>query len=137
MTSSPATVWSGPFIAAFHFRSLHSRTVRYDAPVGENKFALYAPKFMLDQIRGNDWPELIIVGVAASADLLSGFHFDAASEHPVSFSDVDEFPSDREHINSVRYQARRDDENFEIYVPREVFGSAKFPGQVFLRLARL
>ena len=137
MTSSPATVWSGPFIASFHFCSEHSRTVRYDAPVGENKFALYAPKFMLNQIRENDWPELILAGVSACADLLSGFYFDAVSEHPVSFSDVDEFPSDREHVNSVRYQARRDDENFEIYVPREVFGSAEFPDQVFLRLARL
>jgi hypothetical protein len=132
-----AAEWEGPVQLLFSIDSEHTKTVRYRSPVGRRAFDLYAPLFLLRNLRSGEVTKQLVAAIGKSADPLRTIGF---FSHPRALrveSDLCEFEFSEAKVNSQRYDLRHANQTYALYVPNEIFQGPKPPRCVYLRLGVL
>jgi len=127
--------WEGPIELQFSlFDKSTARTVRYKSQLQHRAFDFYVPRVILGA-HADDPPSTLVARIGRSTQVFGnvGFH---AREVLSGGADCDALTYEvfRENVNSVRYMVRYQDGNYDLYIPKEVFGGKPWPNKVYLQV---
>lgn len=130
--------WEGPVVLEFRLSQRgggYSYVVRYECPIGDRRFDLYAPYFMVHQQKGSPPPERLLVAIGKTSRPGHTLGFGSTPINPVAESNEAEFTFKEEKVNSYRFDLDHEGYVYGLYVPRAIFGADPPPTRLFLRTA--
>lgn len=127
--------WEGPVILDFERYMDHTRVVRYRCRLESRQFDLYAPKFMLPGVDGDESPPRVRVAMGKSRQRFRSVGFHGKPETASTGPGICTFDFCEEKANSKRYNLVHEGQTYSLYVPNEVFGDEPPPNRLFLQVA--
>ena len=127
LTAAAKKEWDEQLALKFDPHTEHSKTVRYCAVVGDRRFDLYVPRFMLTESGASDPPKTLQVAVDPSRRSRRVIGFGGAWRPLAPEPGVCEFEVSEQMVHSVKYKMRQAKDTFSLYVPDVVLGAPRIP----------
>ena len=118
------------------FVQMYGHVARYQCNLGAQRFDLYAPRFMMEELKKGTPPKKLIAGLFATPKAVGREHCGVAADGYRYTSTVAIYTFQQEMVHSVRYELQGSTYRYEysLYVPRAVFGDQEYPANISLML---
>ena len=106
----------------FKFKKEHTKTAEYSCMLEESVFDFYVPLFMIPKLSDGSLPREIAVSINRSA-------LKEEQELPIGI-----YKFDKNKVRTTRYKTFDETQDYNLYVPNEIFSGETPPQRLFVQI---